>query len=132
MLQHLDRFLVAEIPANEGDAGEPRHVEEIERDHPSARRDPPCGDLRPAPGRRPQIHHQHARPEQAVVPGDFLELVGGARAHAFGARALHVRVGNVLFHPGFASDSPHPLHSQQEIDRIYRIHRIRASFQLFC
>jgi RNA-binding protein YhbY len=56
--------------------------------------------LAPGAGRRAQVHHHLARPQQTQGFVDLLELVGGARAIAVALRQLDVGVVDVVVEPG--------------------------------
>src|SRR5262249_19862960 len=106
-LQFCNYRYVTEIAADEGDAGEPGHVEQVERNHPATRPHALRRHLRPPARSRPEVHHRHPGSKQTVAARDLLELERGARASALGTRALHEPIGNMLLHPVSAADAPH-------------------------
>ena len=81
-------------------------LKNVQREHAALIADLRARHLRPAAGRRPQIHHGHARAQQLVALRDFQQLERRARTIALRLRPLDVDIVDVLFHPllaGFRS-----------------------------
>ncbi|KAG1461427.1 hypothetical protein G6F57_014139 [Rhizopus arrhizus] len=84
-------------------ASQRRHVQDVQRQHAAGVADLSPDLLRPASRGRSQVDHDHVRLQQPVTFEQFFELVGSARAHAFGLRLLHEGVGEVFLEPALAA-----------------------------
>jgi hypothetical protein len=84
----------------------PRHRQDVQGHDAAGVTQALAHHLRPAAGRRAQIHHGHAGLEQAVAVDQLLELEHRARTPAFGLGAFDERIREMLFEPegaGFAT-----------------------------
>ena len=98
------RVIVEKIELRETDAGNLRHLQEIDRDHPAlaARRTDALGrDLAPAAGRGAEVDHRHAGLEQMMLVVDLDQLVGRARAIAVPLGLRHIGIVELALQPQF-------------------------------
>ena len=96
----LRRRFVEKVEFQEFDPDDRFHIENIERDHTTARADTLHRNFAPAAGRGAEIDDTRARFENTRFVIDFGKLISGAGAKAFAFGAHHVRVAELALEPG--------------------------------
>src|SRR5688500_6583602 len=102
VFQLFEHGFLAEVAADELDAADALHRQDVQRDHPALVAESLARDLRPAAGSRAEVHHHHARLEQAVALDQLLQLEHRARTPAFGLCTLDVGIAEVFPQPAGA------------------------------
>lgn len=99
----LEHAVFGEVALDEVDVVQRVHRQDVAGDDPAVVADDLARHLRPAAGRRAQVHDQHAGADQLVLLVQLEQLVAGPRAVAILLRAFDVRVVDVFVQPAAAA-----------------------------